>query len=110
MDQKKCQPCRDIRIYNVRNTAYQDVHKRPGVYMSTIIRKQIRDIVSAYPDDLPAFNGPALEICINGLGDDKHKVTAIANALGVSVSDFLKVKLFEDQLKDEKKWKLKIQK
>ena len=104
MNKNNYAPSGEIRIQNVRSRAYQELSKRQGITMNRILRKKLVEVLDEYPDDIPVNPTSPYEIFISGLSPKRiQKLNAICANLGVSVSDFMKVKLYDDNLKALKK-------
>lgn len=97
-----CQPCVVTRIFGIRKEAYKEIARKKGDTMTNVLRNEIAQIVTQYPDTFPISSEMSVsEIKIEKLGHCKDKLQRICAFLNVDTSDFLKIKLYDKLLLNE---------
>lgn len=92
-----CAPCTSIHVWKVDISAYRVIAQKDGRNMTSILRKASRSIADKYPDDMycdPCNVVQHMEV--RSLGQSGNKIKQICSQLGVSVSDFMKIELYNE--------------
>lgn len=94
---KFCQPSGDIRVRTFDVAAYKKMSEKEGRTMTAIMRKAAKNIADRYPEQVHSEAHLSVDdMPIRGLGKSGEKIKQICSQLGVSVSDFMKIELYNE--------------
>jgi 2C-methyl-D-erythritol 2,4-cyclodiphosphate synthase len=93
----KCQPCIELAIRRVRGSHFQQEATKKGIPMTRVLRQKLMIVIDKYKHTENIDSAVYATIKLNVTPKENEQLRQICHSLGVSVSDFLKITLYNEK-------------